>query len=61
MKKSIKLMICATLSILMLTVGLSLAMNHGGSHTGHGNSTPAKSGHDAHQMKATSESGHGGG
>lgn len=61
MKKRMKSIICATLSLLLVTAGLSLAMNHGGAHSGHGSSVPAKSGHDAHQMKATSQADHSGG
>ncbi len=61
MKKKMKLIVCTTLSLLLVTAGLSLAMNHGGGHSGHGSSTPAKSGHDAHQMKTTSQADHSGG
>lgn len=61
MKKSMKLIVCTTLSLLLATAGLSMAMNHGGGHSSHGSSAPAKSGHDAHQMKATSQADHSGG
>jgi hypothetical protein len=61
MKKSMKQITGVVLSLLLVRAGLSMAMNHGGGHSGHGSSTPAKAEHDTHQMKTTSTSGHGGG
>lgn len=60
MKKSMKLIICATLSLLLASAGISMAMSHGGGHSGHsghGSSTPEKSGHDAHHSSAPATSG----
>lgn len=61
MKKMTKLTIVLTLGLLILGTGISFAMHHSGSHSGHGSKTKAASGHDAHQMKKTSEAGHTGG
>jgi hypothetical protein len=51
MKKSMKRITGVALSLLLVTAGFSMAMNHGGGHSGHG----------SQEMKTTSESGHGGG
>ena len=60
-KRSMKPIASLILSLVMATAGLSLAMNHGGGHSGHGSSSPAQSGHNAHQMKTASQEDHSGG